>query len=227
MVQGLRIGEALGLRRSDLHFMASSTSLRCRVDGPHLHVVRRDNPNRSWAKSRNSRTVPVGPWVLSYYDRYVHERLACRSADGCDFVFVNLFHAPLGAPMTDSAVRQLMGEPQPPGRAGPPVRPHMLRHATGTELAEAGVAIDVVQEILGHRSIESTRVYVHLSQRRLRDAMEGLEERSGSQARRMEIEYGDRTSAGGHCRRFTTRCKALRSGIVDRLGGIATTGLGP
>ncbi len=168
--------------------MASSASLRCRVDGPHLHVVRRDNPNRSWAKSRNSRTVPVGPWVLSYYDRYVQERLACRAADGCDFVFVNLFHAPLGAPMTDSSVRQLMGNLSRRAGLGRPVRPHMLRHATATELAEAGVAIDVVQEILGHRSIESTRVYVHLSQRRLRDAMEGLEERSGSQARRMEID---------------------------------------
>jgi integrase/recombinase XerD len=183
---GLRIGEALGLRRSDLHFMASSASLRCRVEGPHLHVVRRDNPNRSWAKSRNSRSVPVGPWVLSYYDRYVQERLACRAADGCDFVFVNLFHAPLGAPMTDSSVRQLMGNLSRRAGLDRPIRPHMLRHATGTELAEAGVAIDVVQEILGHRSIESTRVYVHLSQRRLRGAMEGLEERSGSQARRME-----------------------------------------
>jgi integrase/recombinase XerD len=180
---GLRIGEALGLRRSDLHFMGSSTSLGCRVNGPHLHVVRRDNPNRSWAKSRNSRTVPVGPWVLSYYDRYVQERLGCRAADGCDFVFVDLFHAPLGAPMTDSAVRQLLANLSRRAKLDRPVRPHMLRHATGTELAEAGVAIDVVQEILGHRSIESTRVYVHSSQRRQRDAVERMEQRSGSRAR--------------------------------------------
>ena len=90
--------------------------------------------------------------------------------------------------MTDSSVRQLMGNLSRRAGLDRPIRPHMLRHATATELAEAGVAIDVVQEILGHRSIESTRVYVHLSQRRLRDAMEGLEERSGSQARRMEID---------------------------------------
>jgi integrase len=185
---GLRIGEALGLRRADLHFMASSTSLGCRVDGPHLHVVRRDNPNHSWAKSRNSRTVPVGPWVLSYYDRYVQERLGCRPADGCDFVFVNLFHAPLGAPMTGSAVRQLLAGLSRRAGLGRRIRPHMVRHGTGTELAEAGVPIDVVQEILGHRSIESTRVYVHSSQRRLRDAVEGLEQRSGSRLRRQQGE---------------------------------------
>jgi integrase/recombinase XerD len=61
-----------------------------------------------------------------------------------------------------------------------PIGPHMVRHATGTELAAAGVPIDVVQDILGHRSIESTRVYVHSSQRRLRDAVEGQEARSAS-----------------------------------------------
>ncbi len=106
---GLRIGETLGLRRADLHFTGSSTSLGCQVRGPHLHVVHRDgNPNGASAKSRNERTVPVVAWVLAYYDRYTAERLACPAADGCDFVFVNLFHAPLGAPMTASAVRQVM-----------------------------------------------------------------------------------------------------------------------
>jgi integrase/recombinase XerD len=143
---GLRIGEALGLRRSDLHLMTSSRSLGCGLPGPHLHVVRRDNPNGAWAKSRRGRTVPVGPWVLAYYDRYLHERLECAAADGCDFVFVNLFHAPLGQPMTDSAVRQwLRGLSRRAGLARP-IRAHMLRHSTGTEMAEAGVPIDVIQE---------------------------------------------------------------------------------
>ena len=40
--------------------------------------------------------MPVGHWVLAYYDRYVEERLAHPAADGCDFVFVNL-SAPRGA----------------------------------------------------------------------------------------------------------------------------------
>jgi site-specific recombinase XerD len=93
---GLRIGEALGLRRSDLHFMASSTAVGCQVAGAHLHVVRRDNPNRASAKSRANRAVPVGAWVLAYYDRSVTERLARARADSCDFVFVNL-SAPRGA----------------------------------------------------------------------------------------------------------------------------------
>jgi integrase len=62
---GIRLGEALGLRRSDLHFAESSMAAGCRVPGPHLHVVRRDNPNRASAKSRDPRLVPVGVWVLA------------------------------------------------------------------------------------------------------------------------------------------------------------------
>lgn len=181
---GLRIGEALGLRRSDLHLGDSSVALGCQLSGPHLHVVRRDNPNRAWAKSRDDRAVPVGPWVLGCYERYLSERLECSAADGCDFVFVNLFHAPLGAPMTDSAVRQLFGRLGRRAGLARPIRPHMLRHATGTELGEAGVPIDVIQQLLGHRSVASTQVYVHPSPLRLRDAVDRLEATAQRRARR-------------------------------------------
>jgi integrase/recombinase XerD len=43
---GLRIGEALGLRRSDLHLMGSAAALGCAVPGPHLHVVPRELERR-------------------------------------------------------------------------------------------------------------------------------------------------------------------------------------
>jgi integrase/recombinase XerD len=41
---GTRIGEALGLRREDVHFLASSQVLGCAVAGPHVHVRRRTVP---------------------------------------------------------------------------------------------------------------------------------------------------------------------------------------
>lgn len=127
---GLRVGEALGLRRQDLHFMDRATAVGCAVRGPHLHVVRRDdNANHAVAKSRNDRVVPVGVIVLAYYDRYLEERLGCPTADGCDFVFVNLFHAPLGQPMTASAVRQRLRALSRGAGLARPVHPHMLRHS--------------------------------------------------------------------------------------------------
>ena len=113
---GLRIGEALGLRRADLHLTASAQALGCAVHGPHLHVVDRDsNANGAHAKGAD-RHVPVRAEVLACYDHYLAERGACREAEGCDFVFVNLFHAPVGRPMSDHTVRQWLAALS--GRAG-------------------------------------------------------------------------------------------------------------
>ena len=40
---------------------------------------------------------------------------------------------------------------------------HELRHTCFTRLREAGMAIEAIQAQAGHRSITSTRVYLHLS----------------------------------------------------------------
>ena len=49
--------------------------------------------------------------MLAYGDRYLAERLSCPAADGNDFVFVNLFHAPVGTPMTYSGGTEAGSEP--------------------------------------------------------------------------------------------------------------------
>ncbi len=170
---GLRIGEALGLRRSDLHLMASAAGLGCAVPGPHLHVVPRDNPNGAAAKSRRERVVPLAQYVVSYYDLYLDERERCREAEDCDFVFVNLFGEPLGAPMRYGRVAQLFGSLSARAELGRRVTPHMLRHAAGTALMEAG-GLDVTQALLGHASITSTQIYLHPTRGRQREAVDRI-----------------------------------------------------
>jgi integrase/recombinase XerD len=168
---GLRIGEALGLRRSDLHLMTSATELGCAVPGAHLHVVPRENVNGARAKGRRERVVPLAHYVVSYYDLYLDERECCEQAQDCDFVFVNLFGEPLGAPMRYGRVAQLFASPSRRAELSAPVTPHMLRHAAGSALTAAG-GLDVAQEILGHASITSTQIYVHASVERQRDAVD-------------------------------------------------------
>lgn len=170
---GLRIGELLGLRRSDLHFVATSGALDCSVSGPHLHVVARDNPNRARAKS-GGRHIPVRAEVLSCYDRYLSERAACPPAEACDFVLVNLFHAPLGRPMSDHTVRQWLASLSERAGLDRVVRPHMFRHATANDLLSRGVGLDVVAELLGHASIRSTEAYLHPNDDALRAAVDRL-----------------------------------------------------
>lgn len=170
---GLRIGEALGLRRSDLHLVDAALAMGCRVGGPHLHVVRRDNPNEAMAKT-GGRSVPVHTEVLACYDRYLAERERCPAAEACDFVLVNLFHEPLGRPMSADAVRAQMAESSRRAGLSRVLRPHMFRHATAGELLSRGAGLDVVRELLGHASIRSTEVYLHPDADRLRDAVERL-----------------------------------------------------
>ncbi len=170
---GLRVGEVLGLRRSDLHFIASAASLGCPIPGPHLHVVGRDNPNRARAKS-GDRSVPVRNEILSCYDRYVTERRACPAAESCDFVLVNLGHEPLGQPMTPDTVRKWLTALSRRAGLDRSLRPHMFRHATANELLRRGTAIDVVKELLGHASIHTTQTYLNPDADALRAAVESL-----------------------------------------------------
>jgi site-specific recombinase XerD len=47
-----------------------------------------------------------------------------------------------------------------------------LRHAFGSNLADAGAALDEIQELLGHAAAASSAVYLHPDPGRLRDAVE-------------------------------------------------------
>jgi len=170
---GLRVGEALGLRRSDLHFASSAAALGCTMPGPHLHVVSRDNENGARAKS-GERSVPVSAEVLSCYDRYLRERDACPGAGDCDFVLVNCAHTPFGRPMTTDAVRKWLAGCSRRAGLSRSVTPHMFRHATATELLARDAGLDVVKELLGHSSIRSTERYLHPDLDAQRQAVERL-----------------------------------------------------
>ena len=170
-VTGLRIGEALGLRREDLHLLASSRVLGCGTTGPHLHVRRRpDNPNRALAKSRHPRTVPVTADLVALYTDYQYERDTIAAATEGAMVFVNLFRPPLGQPMSYPNTKAMFDRLA--AQAAHPFRPHMLRHSAATGWLRAGVDRDVVQRLLGHVSPLSMERYRHVDDTETRNAVE-------------------------------------------------------
>ena len=168
---GLRRGEVVGLRREDMHLLLDNAVLGCRIEGSHLHVVPRENSNGARAKSRRARQVPLDRLVVQALDLYAGERAACRAADDCDFLLVNLRREPLGAPMRPGRINELVGEL---GRRARVVgaTPHRGRHAFGSNVIDAGGSLDEVQALLGHASPSSSQVYLHPDQQRLRDAVD-------------------------------------------------------
>lgn len=169
---GLRRGELCGLRRCDAHLLADSQVLGCAVPRAHVHVVRRDNANGAWAKSRRQRVVPVDSLVVQAFDAYVFERLAVPEAADSDFLMVNLFRAPVGAPMPPDAVNGLLTAAGRRAGLRRRITPHQLRHAFGSNLADAGGTLDEIAALLGHAAVSSSQVYLHPDPARLREAVQ-------------------------------------------------------
>jgi integrase/recombinase XerD len=172
---GLRRGELCGLRRGDVHLLASSRALGCEVARTHLHVLRRENnPNGAWAKSRRQRSVPLDFLTVQAFDTYEFERMTVPQAAVSDFVFVNLFRDPVGTPMRPDAIGELLAAASRRAGLDRPVRPHQLRHACASNVLDAGCGIDVAADLLGHASVASSQVYIHPDPARLRAAVDAV-----------------------------------------------------
>jgi integrase/recombinase XerD len=168
---GCRIGEALGLRREDMHLLPDSQDLGCPVTGPHVHIRRRpDNANKALAKARKPRSIPVTDDLVQFYSDYRYDRDQIDQAADCDLVFVNCYRPPLGRPMTYDNAKEMFERLA--RAAGFTARPHMLRHGAATQWLRDGTHRDVVQELLGHVSQASMQPYIHVSDQEKRDAVE-------------------------------------------------------
>ncbi|MFI1620881.1 hypothetical protein ACH4VT_28515 [Streptomyces lydicus] len=69
---GLRVGQLAGLRRCDTRLVVDSRVLGCEIEGPHLHVVRRRNPNTAQSKRGSSVGFPVDFLVVQGFDEYAY-----------------------------------------------------------------------------------------------------------------------------------------------------------
>ncbi|MEU1122404.1 tyrosine-type recombinase/integrase [Streptomyces sp. NPDC005899] len=167
---GMRIGEALGLRREDMHLLSNSVALGCQVAGPHVHVRRRQNSNGALAKARMPRSIPVTDELVTLYADYAFERDQVPEAADVDMVFVNLFRVPLGRAMTYHNAKDLFDRLAK--RVGFPARPHMLRHTAATTWVRNKVPRDVVKDLMGHVADSSMEPYVHSTDQDKRDAVE-------------------------------------------------------
>jgi len=116
--------------------------------------------------------VPLDFLTVQAFDTYQFERMRVPAAAGSDFVLVNLFRAPVGAPMRPDAVGELIAAACRRAGLGQGVSAHQLRHAFASNVLDAGAGVDVAQELLGHATLSATQVYVHPDSARLRAAVD-------------------------------------------------------
>jgi len=145
---GMRVGQALGLRHCDFVSRRREVTI----------VPRSDNANGARTKTQSPVTLPVSAPLVRLYTDYMHCEYGPLDSD---YVFVNLWSAPVGRPLRYDAVAKLVGRLR--ARTGIEFTLHMLRHSRATELIRDGVAIDIVSKMLTHRSVTTTSdIYVHL-----------------------------------------------------------------
>ncbi|MEW5959587.1 MAG: integron integrase [Chloroflexota bacterium] len=67
--------------------------------------------------------------------------------------------------LDESGLRKAIRQAAQQAKLTKPVGPHTLRHSFATHLLEAGYDIRTIQELLGHKSVETTMIYTHIINR--------------------------------------------------------------
>jgi site-specific recombinase XerD len=131
---------------------------------------------RGWArvcgKGGRERRVPIDREIAGLVQTYL---LVERPETDQRALFVVGKGPHRGQPLSPAGLRAVFRYHRArAGAAG--AHPHALRHTFGTALAEAGIDLPVIQELLGHEHIDSSIRYVHLAPARVRAAYDAARE---------------------------------------------------
>jgi integrase/recombinase XerD len=155
---GARISEATGLDIDDLLISPGGAN---GVSPEHDTAVLLSG------KGGKQRVVPVGSYAVRALEAYLvrgRPALAAHATKGTPAVFLNA----RGGRLTRQGAWGVLAEVA--GRVGiAGVSPHTLRHSFATHLLDGGADIRVVQELLGHASVETTQVYTLVTVDKLRE----------------------------------------------------------
>lgn len=143
---GLRVSELTNLQIGKLYF------------GEEYLIVE--------GKGSKERLVPMSPVAISCIEEYLPERAALDIKPGEEnYLFLNRRGSRLTRQMIFTIIRRLAAD------AGitKTISPHTLRHSFATHLLEGGANLRAIQQMLGHESIATTEIYIHLDRTRLRE----------------------------------------------------------
>ena len=142
-----------GLRVSELCTLELS---RLRLDEGFLIVT---------GKGSKERVVPMSDISVKLIREYLAEDRPAPKRGEEDYVFLNR----RGSHLTRQMIFIVIKNHASLAGIDKTVSPHTLRHSFATHLLEGGANLRVIQQMLGHESIGTTEIYLHVSNTRLRD----------------------------------------------------------
>ena len=147
---GLRVSELVNLRMSDLFF-----------DEGFIRVV---------GKGNKERLTPIHYNAQKYISLYIHQiRSKILAQKGFeDTLFLNR----RGKGLTRQMIFTILKDLAVKINLNKTISPHTLRHSFATHLLEGGADLRAIQQMLGHESITTTEVYVHLDKSYLKSVVE-------------------------------------------------------
>lgn len=151
---GLRLSEVVNLKLSDIDF-----------DQRILHIL---------GKGNKERIVPFYELAKTKLLKYLNQVRNKWMKEQHDYVFINQ----KGKQLTSRGIQYRMNEASKKTLLMVHLHPHMLRHSFATHLLDAGADLRLVQELLGHASLSTTQIYVHVSMNRLKSVYENAHPRA-------------------------------------------------
>jgi len=152
---GLRVSEIITLKISDLFF-----------EEGFVRVI---------GKGNKQRFVPIHLTTQKYILSYTkHNRNLTKPQKGFeDIVFLNRRGKKLTRQMIFIILKDLAGKIN----LSQKISPHTLRHSFATHLLKNGADLTAIQQMLGHESITTTEIYVHLDKSYLKEVVENFHPR--------------------------------------------------
>lgn len=142
---GVRVGELTGITLADIAL--------------DRHTV------RVTGKGNKQRVVPFGQRARAALEAWIQVGRPQLVADEEEALFVGV----RGKRIQDRQVRRIVERAgHQAGVSG--LGPHAIRHSAATHLLDHGADLRIVQELLGHSSLQTTQIYTHVSTQRLAEA---------------------------------------------------------
>jgi len=123
-------------------------------------LSQRKDINNGWlkiryAKGQKERIVPLAPIAIKALEEYLQ-----KASIQSEYIWLNYKNERLSRISAFKIVKKYLG-----------VSPHVLRHSFASSLIIGGADLRVVQDLLGHSSLETTQIYTHIQQKNLSDTI--------------------------------------------------------